>query len=70
MRKGKSWRKVVGKDSGALGDFKIGDEDGGSDTEVSELSERKYEGELLDEFENEGEEKEKKEKGVMVESLA
>ena len=60
----------MGKDSGALGDFKIGDEDGGSDTEVSELSERKYEGELLDEFENEGEEKEKKEKGVMVESLA
>lgn len=63
--KGKSWRKVVGKDSGELGDFKIGDDDGGSDIEVSELSEGKYEEELLDGFENEGEEKGKEEKGVM-----
>jgi hypothetical protein len=41
--KGKSRRKVVGKDYGALGDFKIGDDDGGSDIEVSELSGGKYE---------------------------
>jgi hypothetical protein len=63
--KGKSWRKVVGKDSGELGDFKIGDDNGRSDIEVSELSEGKCEEELLDGFEIEGEEKEKEEEGVM-----
>jgi hypothetical protein len=59
--KGKSWRKVVGKDSGELGDFKVRDDDGGSDIEVSELSDVEYEDELLSGFEKGGEEKERKE---------
>jgi len=42
--------KRIGKDSGLLGDMKIKDDDGGSDIEVSELSDEDR-GELLDGFE-------------------
>jgi hypothetical protein len=60
---GRWWGRIVG----SWGISRL-DDGGGSDIEVSELSECKYEEELLDGFENEGEEKEKEEKGMMVES--
>jgi hypothetical protein len=52
----KAWSKRVGKGSGLLGDAKIKDDDGGSDIEVSDLSSEDN-GELLDGFEKEGEDK-------------
>jgi hypothetical protein len=57
--KGKSWKKVVGKDTGELGDMKVRDDDGASDIEVSDLSgEGEFNDELFDGYETGDGEKE------------
>jgi hypothetical protein len=51
----KAWSKRVGKGSGMLGDAKVKDDDGGSDIEVSDLSDDEDDGEMLSGLEKEGE---------------
>ncbi|KAE9367021.1 hypothetical protein N431DRAFT_548690 [Stipitochalara longipes BDJ] len=51
----KAKRKRMGKDSGMLGDMRVKDDDGGSDIEVSEVSDEDGVEELLDGFEREDE---------------
>jgi hypothetical protein len=51
----KAWSKRVGKGSGMLRDAKVKDDDGGSDIEVSDLSDDEDDGEMLGGLEKEGE---------------